>query len=191
MNSSSRKPAPRQVPPPTQVAGVSTHARFIPREELIAYTNWRPGALGPAAQPASTEGLNAPIRREPGPSLDAQSLRSSSTDTLVPSGREQGAAYAAGQEPQGQAIDLEALQQAARQTGYHDGYRDGLAALESFKRSFAQQMAGQIGHLVTSVEREFQALEADMAQSLVSAATAWRATSVTNSGRVDNSLRMI
>jgi flagellar assembly protein FliH len=67
--------------------------------------------------------------------------------------------------------DLEALQHAARQAGYHDGYRDGLAALDSFKRSFAQQMSAQLGQLMSAVDREFQSLESEMAQALVQAAT--------------------
>lgn len=69
------------------------------------------------------------------------------------------------------SLDIEALQHAARQAGYHDGYRDGLAALDSFKRSFAQQMSSQLGQLMTAVDREFLSLEADMADALAQAAT--------------------
>jgi flagellar assembly protein FliH len=75
------------------------------------------------------------------------------------------------QEPLAQDVDLDSLQQAARQAGYHDGYRDGLAALDNFKRSFAQQMATQVGHLIRSMDSELQALEADMAQAIINAAT--------------------
>jgi len=66
-------------------------------------------------------------------------------------GGEEEAAAAASAEPQKSAEELqvEALR-AARQGGYHDGYRDGLAALESFKQSFAQQATAQMGALVQS-----------------------------------------
>jgi flagellar assembly protein FliH len=61
---------------------------------------------------------------------------------------------------------------AARQAGYQDGYRDGMAALESFKQSFASQATSQVGRLVESIDREFLALEGQMAVAV--AATAVR-----------------
>jgi flagellar assembly protein FliH len=73
------------------------------------------------------------------------------------------------------AADLAALQAqlaAARQAGYQDGYRDGLAALESFKSSFARQMTAQIGRLVESFGAELAALEPPMAQAIGEAALA-------------------
>jgi flagellar assembly protein FliH len=71
------------------------------------------------------------------------------------------------------AADTAAVQvqvAAARQSGYQDGYRDGLAALDSFKRSFAQQMTAQIGRLVAGFDAELSALEPQMAQALGEAA---------------------
>ena len=53
--------------------------------------------------------------------------------------------------------------QAARQGGYEDGYRDGLVALENFKQSFARQLSAQIGTLVASFDREFEAMEQQLA----------------------------
>ena len=61
---------------------------------------------------------------------------------------------------------------AARQGGYHDGYRDGIAALESFKQSFAAQMTAQIGALMQSYASQMDGLQQDMARTLAGAATA-------------------
>ncbi len=55
---------------------------------------------------------------------------------------------------------------AARQAGYQEGYRDGLAALEGFKQSFAQQATSQIGALLESFDRQFEALDGQIAQAL-------------------------
>jgi flagellar assembly protein FliH len=69
-------------------------------------------------------------------------------------------------------VQRESALAAARQEGYQSGYRDGLVALESFKQSFMQQMAAQIGQLVASFDAEFAALEAEMAQGVARIATA-------------------
>jgi flagellar assembly protein FliH len=66
---------------------------------------------------------------------------------------------------------IDAQVQAARQAGYQDGYRDGLVALESFKQTFAQQVTAQIGQLVQSFDREFNAMEQQMAADLARVAT--------------------
>lgn len=55
---------------------------------------------------------------------------------------------------------------AARQAGYQDGYRDGLVALDSFKQSFATQMASQLGQLLQSFDAQLDALERDMARAV-------------------------
>lgn len=60
----------------------------------------------------------------------------------------------------------------ARKAGYQDGYRDGLVALDSFKQSFAQQLAGQIGQLVSAFDAQIDALEAQMAQAVARSAVA-------------------
>jgi len=61
---------------------------------------------------------------------------------------------------------------AARQGGYQDGYRDGLAALESFKQSFASQVTAQIGRLVDSHGQQLDALQQQLAQTVASCAVA-------------------
>lgn len=72
--------------------------------------------------------------------------------------------------PEPTEADWQAQVAAARQTGYQDGYRDGLVALEGFKQSFASQATAQVGQLVQSLDSEFQALEAHMANALASTA---------------------
>lgn len=59
---------------------------------------------------------------------------------------------------------------AARQGGYHDGYRDGLAALDSFKQSFAAQTTAQVGALLQSCQGQLDALQQQMATAMASAA---------------------
>lgn len=59
---------------------------------------------------------------------------------------------------------------AARQAGYQDGYRDGLVALESFKQTFAQQATSQVGALLSGLQQQLDALDADIAQALAAAA---------------------
>ncbi len=56
--------------------------------------------------------------------------------------------------------------QAARQSGYEDGYRDGLVALDNFKHSIARQLSTQIGQLVAGFDREFEALEQQLATAV-------------------------
>ncbi|HSW04649.1 FliH/SctL family protein [Aquabacterium sp.] len=60
---------------------------------------------------------------------------------------------------------------AARQEGYRDGYRDGLVALESFKQSFAQQLAGQFGRVMQNFDHELGTLEQQIAASVARIAT--------------------
>ncbi|WP_284617110.1 flagellar assembly protein FliH [Aquabacterium humicola] len=66
---------------------------------------------------------------------------------------------------------IQAQLHAARQEGYRDGYRDGLVALESFKQSFAQQLAGQFGLVLTNFDHELGALEQHIATSVSRIAT--------------------
>ncbi|MEP6740826.1 MAG: FliH/SctL family protein [Caldimonas sp.] len=61
---------------------------------------------------------------------------------------------------------------AARQSGYQDGYRDGLVALEGFKQSFASATTTQVGTLVASIGAQLDALQQEMARSVVATATA-------------------
>lgn len=106
-------------------SGSSTYSRFIPREEVEAFSAWCPDAFGDsnAAGAPATEGQRS------------------------------------------------ADQQAAHQAGYQAGYRDGLVALESFKQTFAQQMAAQLGQLAVAFDEAFIALEGELAQSVARVAT--------------------
>ena len=86
-------------------------------------------------------------------------------------GEEEAAAAAAAAEPPRSAEELQAeALRAARQGGYHDGYRDGLAALDSFKQSFAQQATAQMGALMQSYAGQMDALQQQMASALADAA---------------------
>lgn len=68
------------------------------------------------------------------------------------------------------AAEQQGAVQAARQAGYQDGYRDGLAALENFKQSFAAQATAQVGRLIEGLDREFAALEGQIAQAVTATA---------------------
>lgn len=68
------------------------------------------------------------------------------------------------------AEDCTAQADAERQAGYQDGYRDGLAALESFKRSHAAQVASQVGDVVSAFQQQIDALEENLAQRLAGVA---------------------
>ena len=87
------------------------------------------------------------------------------------SGEEEAAAAAAEPALSPEEQQAEALR-AARQGGYHDGYRDGIAALESFKQSFASQATAQVGALMKSYGDQMDLLQQAMASALADAATA-------------------
>ena len=88
-------------------------------------------------------------------------------------GEAEAAAAAATAEPQKSPEELQAeALRAARQGGYHDGYRDGIAALESFKQSFASQATAQVGALMQSYGDQMDLLQQAMASALADAATA-------------------
>lgn len=63
--------------------------------------------------------------------------------------------------------DIDAMVEAARQSGYQDGYRNGLAALESYKQTQADQMnkyvSEQLGPLVEALQQRLDALEQQLA----------------------------
>lgn len=139
------RPPPRQVPPPERRTGEErrgTYSRFIPREELSDFAAWSPDALHGA--PDRRPPIFAPAPPAP-PAPEPE--------------------VAAAPEPQ-----IDELLHAARQSGYQDGYRDGMAALDAFKKSFAQQMSAQLGGLVQSFDAEFRELEEQMSQALASMA---------------------
>lgn len=87
------------------------------------------------------------------------------------SGEEEAAAAAVEPALSPEEQQAEALR-AARQGGYHDGYRDGIAALESFKQSFASQATAQVGALMQSYGDQMDLLQQAMASALADAATA-------------------
>ncbi len=80
------------------------------------------------------------------------------------SGRPAASAAAAASEPD--AAEWQARVSAARLAAYKDGYRDGLAALESFKQSFAQQATSQVGALLDAFDDQLGALDGELAQAL-------------------------
>jgi flagellar assembly protein FliH len=117
------------------------HSRFIPREELRAFSAWAPGSLGaetaPASEPAPPMPVPAP---EPEPAPPPP--------------------------PDPQELLLE-----ARQGGYKDGYRDGLSALENFKQSYAAQITAQVGRIAQSFGERLDGIEHELAASLALLAT--------------------
>ena len=134
--SSSRQNAPRQVPPPPNSRAGMSYTRFIPREELQGFANWTPDSFG----------LDAGTAGAAGPAAEPE---------LSPAERD----------VQREA-QWRAQVQAARQGGYEDGYRDGLVALDNFKQGFARQTSAQIGQLVASFDREFEAMEQQLASAV-------------------------
>lgn len=66
----------------------------------------------------------------------------------------------------------EAALAAARREGYAEGYRDGLAALESFKQAYAQQLGGSFAALQTRFAEQLDALEAGLAVQVADIAVA-------------------
>ncbi|HPP82314.1 MAG TPA: FliH/SctL family protein [Rubrivivax sp.] len=113
------------------------YARFIPREELGAVASWRPGTFG--------AGTSAPTS-------DAAAAGGVGADDAT---------------AEALRARLDAERSAMRQAGYQEGYRDGLAALENFKQHFAAQATAQIGQLLDSLDAQWGALDARVAQTLV------------------------
>jgi flagellar assembly protein FliH len=124
--------------------------RFIPREQLQGFASWRPGALGGAA--AMPE---PPLQAPPDPKA-----------STAPPPEPAAPAPPPGLSP----AEHRAAVAAARQAGYADGYRDGLVALDSFKQSYAQQVSGQLGSLFNSLGQALDAVEQDMAATVVDVA---------------------
>jgi flagellar assembly protein FliH len=133
---SSTNRAPRQVPPPAGGRTTAPYARFIPREELQEFAAWNPGSL------SGQGGQGGAAPQRPG-------AKPAAAEPAAPS-----------------AADIDAALQAARQSGYEDGYRDGLAALESFKRSFAMQVSAQSKAFVEALAGQFDELDREMAEAV-------------------------
>ncbi len=141
MSSSKSNFGPRQVPPPPGSRAGNPYTRFIPREELQGFASWAPNSFG--------DNPNA-----------APPVRAAAA-----------AAEAEAAAPEATSEQLQAQIHAARQEGYRDGYRDGLVALESFKQSFAQQLASQFGRVMQNFDSELGALEQHIAASVARIST--------------------
>jgi flagellar assembly protein FliH len=114
----------------------NAYTRFIPREELGSFASWMPGSFGGRDVPRAAT-VSATAAVTPPPPTDAD------WQQRVGEARRQGT-----------------------QDGYQNGYRDGLVALESFKQSFATQTTAQVGALLRSMEREFDALQPQLAEAV-------------------------
>ena len=136
MSNSSKPGGFKNVPSPPGSKAGNAYTRFIPREELGDFASWQPDAF------AGKEGNGGRA------TFAAR------------------AAAAAAEPAEPDTAEWQARVAAARQAGYQDGYRDGLAALEGFKQSFAQQATSQIGALLESFDRQFEALDGQIAQAL-------------------------
>lgn len=131
-------------PKPNGERTAASYARFIPREELRDFAAWTPDTLA-AAGSGSGSG-------------NGSGSGHSAT------------AAAAAESAQGVVEALQAQLQAARQAGYQDGYRDGLAALDAFKRSYAQQATAQVGALLRRLDADLLELERSLAQTVAQTA---------------------
>ena len=169
-----------QVPPPPNSRDGSAYTRFIPREELQGFANWQPAAFGapgsdaPAlpVAPGRSRAAKPPAAGAARPGLQhgAADAQAASTEALQAALQAQLGSALAAQAAQA-ATDLAAQVAAARTQGYQDGYRDGLAALDSFKESYASQTSAQVGQVLAALDRELNGLEQTIAQRVASVAT--------------------
>jgi flagellar assembly protein FliH len=135
-------------PKPHGERAAPSYTRFIPREELRGFAAWTPDALA-AADGAGGHGHGAG--------------NGSSAAGPAPADTAQGVAEAL-------QAQLHAARQAGYQAGYQDGYRDGLAALDAFKRSYAQQTSAQVGALLRRLDADLLDLERALAQTVAQTA---------------------
>jgi flagellar assembly protein FliH len=154
--------APLPPAPPAAPKGASVYSRFIPSEEISQFAAWTPGSFSDA--PAPQRGVIHPAAAA---ALAAQAAAEAAAQAAQAA---EHLAAASAPKPSTAEVLAEATH-AARQGGYQDGYRDGMAALESFKKTFATQMAAQIGALMASVGDELDALQQDIARTLAVTAT--------------------
>lgn len=147
---SSKPSGIRQVPPPqgSKDKSATAYARFIPREELQDFSTWTPGAFGDLGSPATTGSKPQPVRPQPKPE----------------------AAQPPAAPPEPTAEQWLARIEEARTQGYQQGYRDGLEALDAAKRQFAQQISAQMGQLVAAFDSQTEALDGQLADTLVQTA---------------------
>lgn len=144
------EPAPADAGQPLVERRVSSiYTRFIPREELAAFSAWQPGSFG-------DDPTRRPQMAPPPP--DPEAVRRQAEAAAAEQARR--AAQAA---RQAEADHLAAVEQ-ARHGGYQDGYRDGLSALENFKLSFSAQTSAQVAAVVRQLQEQLEHLEQDLAQ---------------------------
>lgn len=154
MSSFKRETLARQVPAPAN-ARAPSFARFIPREELQAFTAWTLEAFGNPGLAARPYSSGSPL---PEPAPAAAEVPAPPLPTPAELMTEMQA-------------EMSRQVTAARAQGYQDGYRDGLVALESFKQSFAGQISAQMSQVLGSLDQELSALEQTMASSVARVAT--------------------
>lgn len=163
----------------------NSYTRFIPREELGAFSAWAPETFEQPAKPVNNDdvGVRKPTLAERAAAemrptnLKAGSGRQAPQTTAgttpkpaaaktapvkrpivggVPGEVElEPAPKAPDVPPAPPAPDVEQLVREARQTGYQDGYRNGLAALESYKQTQAAQMAAYMSDQVGALASDF------------------------------------
>ena len=166
-----------QVPPPPKTRDGSTYNRFIPREELQGFASWQPAAFGAPGNGAAAAEVMPGRSRAAEPSAGG-GARPADADALATSAAAQRAVLRAELQAEisgalaAEAASTRAAEVAAARTqGYQDGYRDGLAALDSFKESYASQTSAQMGQVLASLDRELNGLEQAIAQRVAAVAT--------------------
>jgi flagellar assembly protein FliH len=141
----SSKPPQRNVPPPAGAKAASVYARFIPREELSAFSAWKPGALSGEIPPGldRRRGVSAP---------DAPPAPAPDTGALVQAARQQG--YQDGYRDG--LVALEGFKQSfALQTTTQVGALLGSvnAQLDALQQQMAQALASAASALALQVVR--------------------------------------
>lgn len=153
----------------------SIHSRFIPREEMGSFSSWMPksleggSAFAPSASSADLRAAAAPPA--PSPYMAGVDRRRPTQNTAAPATQTAAAPAAPSITTEDLAAAVASSGKAARQSGYQDGYRDGLAAMESFKQSFAMQVTAQVGNLVQAMGHQYDGLQQDMARAIAVSAT--------------------
>jgi len=140
---SSSKAAPRQVPPPPNSRAGASYTRFIPREELQGFANWRPDSFGERIGPAHAGAAPEPEPAPADPRREAE-LRA----------------------------QLHAARQGGYEDGYRDGlvaldnFKQGFArqlsaqlgalvvAFDREVEAIEQQLAGTVGRVAVQLARQ-------------------------------------
>jgi flagellar assembly protein FliH len=128
-------------------------------------------APGDAAAGRSGHAYSRFIPREELSSFSAWKLGTFGADGKADGGvARPGAAAPAEPPPPPPSPQAQAQLKAAREGGYHDGYRDGLAALDSFKQTYAAQVSAQVGAVIQAAQTQLDVLERDLAQRVAGVA---------------------